>query len=248
MAKEDFKEKIEELNRIGIVRVCTDFHHAPNSHLFVKSLATNDKNWSIKLYPATNTFCDYANGNKGGDIIRFIAYIQNINNWQALKLLQEYYGLSDDQEKNKEEVKKRIQQQQEEQKRTQERHQAFYTALFGCIDDLKKQEQNYKDILENKEIQPFSDVWCYAMEQLQSLGYRLNILCSIPSNEYRRMKPDATRGISSDRLAWLIDVLSILEADGIFKATEDEIREIQAQKDFESNRKPGKNRICSILW
>lgn len=249
MAREDFREKIEELNRIGIVKVCTDFHHAPNNKLFVKSPATSDKSWSMKLYPATNTFCDFANGNKGGDIVRLVAYIQNIDNWQALKLLQEYYGLSDSLEQDREEQHRKILRQQEEQRRQQERHKAFQSALFGEIDRLKAQEGIYTALLNKGLYEPFSDAWTATLSDLQRVQYKLDILCAADQSTYRRMKPDVTRGIGSDRPEWLLDVLTILKECGAFQATQAEIREIQEQYAFEiCHRSPGKDRGCKLLW
>ncbi len=47
----------------------------------------------------------------------------------------------------------------------------------------------------------------------------------------------------------LLDVLAILAEDGAFQATQRELAEIQAQRDFELlERQPGKDRICSIPW
>lgn len=104
--REDFENLKTELNHIGIVRVCTDFYHTPNSRLFAKSPITNDKHWSLKLYPASNSFYDYSGG-AGGDIIRLIAYVRDISNWQALKLLREFYGL--DSRENDGETRQKIQ-------------------------------------------------------------------------------------------------------------------------------------------
>ena len=74
----------------GIVRVVSDFYAEPKrkgSVYFVKSPATHDKTASLALYPGSNRFTDFANGNLSGDCIAFVAYIKNINQWQALKEL-----------------------------------------------------------------------------------------------------------------------------------------------------------------
>lgn len=249
MAREDFREKIEELNRIGIIKVCNDFYHAPNSRLFVKSPATSDKSWSMKLYPATNTFCDFANGNKGGDVVRFVSYIQGVDNWQALKLLEEYYGLSDSRQHDKEEARRRIQRQQQQERKRVARQQEFKAALYGEISRLKAQEQNYKDIIEKSKIEPFSDAWAHILNELPRITYRLDILTAADMTAYRRLKPNAELGLSSDRPEWLLDVLAILAECGAFQATQAEIGEIQEQYAFEAcHRSPGKDRGCKLLW
>ncbi len=84
MARKDFREEKEELNGIGIMKVPADFYQMPDSKGFVTSLATPDKARSLKLYSASNTFCDFTNGRQGGDIINFISYIRGINNWESM--------------------------------------------------------------------------------------------------------------------------------------------------------------------
>ncbi len=124
----------------GIVRVVSDFYAEPKrkgSVFYVKSPATHDRTASLAIYPSSNRFCDFANGNLSGDCIAFVAYIKNINQWQALKELQVYYGLTDAREQEKEEARQRIQLQQEQERRKAERKQAFYAALWGEIDRLK---------------------------------------------------------------------------------------------------------------
>lgn len=247
--REDFKEKIEELNKIGIVRVCADFYQRPNSRLFVKSPATQDKHFSMRLYPATNSFCDYANGNIGGDIIRFVAYVCNIDNWKSLLLLSEFYGLSCSKERKRQEVTKEIKWQQDQERKRQTRQQEFKTALFGHIGELKQQEQNYKDILAKDACKPFCEVWCYVIEQIQSISRRLNILCASDCVTYRRMKPDIEKGFFSDRPRWLLDTLAILAEENAFQATQNELEEIKAQNVFEMcDRLPGKDRRCWVTW
>lgn len=54
--KENFLIAKDALNKIGIVRVCSDFYIAPKPkghRYFVKSPASVDKHWSMCLYPNT---------------------------------------------------------------------------------------------------------------------------------------------------------------------------------------------------
>ena len=242
MAREDFKEKIEELNAIGIVRVCTDFYHVPNSRLFVKSPITSDKNWSMKLYPKSNSFCDFANGNKSGDIIGFYSYVSGLNNWESLKQLQAFYGLKAYRQQDAEERRRKIQLQQEQERKKTERKQAFHRALFDEIGVLKEQARKYRVVLKNPEIKPFSDLWTYCMSEAQRAEYHLDVLTAADMGTYRRMKSNPDLGLSSDRPQWLLDVLDILEERGVFHATQEEITEITAQRNFELCRMPGQDR------
>lgn len=171
--REDFK--IEELNMIGIVKVCTDFYHTPNNRLFVKSPVTSDKNWSMKLYPQSNSFCDFANGNKGGDIIRLVSYVQNIDNWQALRLLKEYYGLSG--EPDRENIKERIRQQEKEQEAAKRAEAERRERWRNEVDFWKKVSKACDEVIKRSE--PLSDEWCFAVDEKQLAAHRLDCFCGL---------------------------------------------------------------------
>ena len=175
----------------GIVRVVSDFYAEPKrkgSVYFVKSPATHDKTASLALYPGSNRFTDFANGNLSGDCIAFVAYIKNINQWQALKELQAYYGLTDAREQEKEEARRRIQLQQEQERRREERRQAFYRALWAQIDDLKRWAVIYSTAIEKAVFEPFSDTWTECVNELQKTEYRLDILCAADCKAHPGMK------------------------------------------------------------
>lgn len=251
MSKEDFRLKISELNRIGIIRITTDHYMEPRrrgSNFFVKSPISTDKTASLALYPSSNRFCDFAGGNKSGDIVGLYAYIKNCNQWQALQELSAYYGLSSDRQQDKEEARKRIQQQQAAERKRAARKQAFHNALFGEIDRLKDKLGKYRLVLEKGKIEPFSDLWAYVMNEIQGAEYRLDILTAADMATYRRMKSNSNLGLSSDRPTWLLDCLAILAEVGAFEATREEIGEITAQRDFELCRVPGRDRRCCVEW
>lgn len=250
MSKEDFRLKILELNKIGIIRISTNHYMEPRrrgSIFFVKSPVSADKTESLAIFPSSNRFCDFANGNKSGDIVGFYAYLKNCNQWQALKELSDYYGLEGEQP-DKEKTRRRIQQQQVEERKRAARKQAFHNALFGEIDRLKDKLREYRLVLENGKIEPFSDLWAYVMNEIQGAEYRLDILTAADMATYRRMKPNSDLGLSSDRPAWLLDCPAILSEIGAFEATEEEIEEITAQRDYELCRVPGRDRRCEVEW
>lgn len=249
--KSDFVLAKEELSQIGIKRVAADFYQEPRrkgSCYFVKSPATHDKTASLAIYPNSNRFCDFANGNLSGDCIAFVAYVKGCNQWQALKELQTFYELTDSREADRQEAQRRIELQQLEERRKEERKQAFYRALWGEIDDLKRWAVIYSTVIEKRLFEPFSDTWAYCVNELQTTEYRLDILTGADCKTYPRMKA-YHESLPSDRYQWLLDVLAVLADCGAFEATADEIKEITIQRDFELTRQPGGAvRRCKVEW
>lgn len=235
----------------GIVRVVSDFYQTPRkkgSVFFVKSPATHDKTASLAIYPNSNRFCDFANGNHSGDIIGFISYVRGCNNWEALQTLKDFYGLADAREQEKEEIRRRLELQQEQERRKEERKQSFYRALWEQIDHLKRWAVLYSTAIERQLYEPFSDEWCYCVTELQTTEYKLDILTGADCKAYPRMKAYC-ENLPSDRYKWLLDCLAVLQEYGVFQATEEEIKEITAQRDFELTRKPGAAvRRCGVEW
>ena len=248
--KEDFEFAKQQLNQIGIVQVCRDFYIEPklkSYRYFVKSPASADKHWSLCLYP-DNRYCDFANGNHSGDIIGFVSYVRGFNNWEALQTLKDFYGLADSREQDRQEAQRRIQLQQDQERRKEERKQAFYRALWEQIDDLKRWAVIYSTAIEKELYEPFSDEWCYCLTELQKTEYKLDILTGADCKAYPRMKA-YHENLSSDRYKWLLDCLAVLRECGVFQATEEEIKEITAQRNYELIRRPrGAFRRCKVEW
>jgi hypothetical protein len=249
--KSDFVFAKEELSRIGIKRVAADFYAEPKrkgSVYFVKSPAGTDRTASLALYPNSNRFTDFSNGNYSGDCISFVAYVRGCNQWQALKELQAYYGLTDAREADRQETQRRIQLQQQEERRKEERKQSFYRALWAQIGDLKRWEHIYRTSIEKAIFEPFSELWAYCVNELQKTEYKLDILCAADCREYTRLKP-YHENLPSDRYKWLLDVLAVLAEGGAFTATPEELKEIETQAAFEVQRKPEVAvRRCKIEW
>ncbi len=245
--KEDFETVKQRLP--GILKIASDFYGQPRkrgSHYFVKSPISNDRTWSLCLYPSSNTYCDFAGGNHSGDSISLISYVKGVNNWQALQTLKDFYGL-DTREQDKQDIRRKIQRQRQQEQEKRQRQQTFKAALFDEISHLEKWANIYRIALENRLYEPLSDMWCHIMDELQRTEYRLDILCGTNQSEYRFMK--YSDRVPSDYPQWLIDALSILAECGVFQPTGEEIKEITAQRDFELTRKPGGAvRRCEIEW
>lgn len=204
-----------------------------------------EKTASIKVYPKTQSFFDFGR-NCGGDCIKLWSHVHQCDSWTALKALCSLYGISD--EPGRGNIKECIRQQKQERKKAV-RQQEFRRALYGKINRLKDWRNKYKNVLEKGEIEPFSDLWTYVIGEAQKTEYKLDILTEADMGTYRRLKPNLSLGLSSDRPAWLLGVLDILEESGVFHATESEIAEIKTQYQFEMcKRKPGTDRRCSVEW
>ncbi len=174
---ENFKGKILDLNRVGIIQVCSEFYEEPDRRGFVHSPVTKDKTRSMKLYEKTNSYYDFAGG-KGGDIISLVSYVQKIDNWQALRLLCDHYGLSGKDE-DRYDIKKRIREQEAQRQREKAKKELKKKLWVAEVDRLKEQAELYEKILDSPHVQPLSDIWCYCKNQKQLVEYRLDALCGI---------------------------------------------------------------------
>lgn len=226
-------------------QVSTHLGFKPDRAGFILSPFGEEKTASCKLYH--NSFYDFSTG-VGGDVIKFVALVLGVNNWEACQYLVQAFSLPislSGGTDRREEIERR----QRKQQRQEERKQEFKAALSGEIDGLKHWADIYRTAIKKQLFEPFSDMQVYCIGELQKAEYKLDILCATDQGAYRRMKSDVAAGLSSDRPQWLLDVLTILAEDGAFQATQNELAEIQAQRDFELlERQPGKDRICSITW
>lgn len=250
--KSDFLLAREGLSNIGILKVAADFYAMPRKKgnvFFVKSPKSADKHESMALYPGNNRFVDFANGGESGDIISFVAYVKGCNQWEALGELRDFYGLTNAREQDQEETQRRILLQQREERQRAERKAAFRAALSGQIADLRRWEYIYRAAIEKGAYEPFSPMWAYCIHELMEAEYKLDILCAVDCREYPRLKA-YSENLPSDRFQWLLDVLSLLAECGAFQAMGEELKEIQAQADYEARRVPGaaEGRRCKIEW
>lgn len=233
MAKIDFLETINELNEngIGILQVSRDLYISPvkrGTVWFAKSPVSTDRTWSLALKPETNSFTDFANCNTGGDIIRFVAYVRDVNNWQALEMLRDFYGLSSSQGRSREDIRRRIYLEQQEKQRQEIRRKEFREALIDAIERLRGMEFNYKRLFQKAAACGDDVAISWLIGELGSVAEKLNTLCAV-STRYRRLKENAGDNLPSDYPAWLLDSLRVLAKEGVFEPTEEELRKIRLQ-------------------
>ncbi len=248
MSRENFTVAKRYLEQIGILQISKDFYMIPRKagvNYVVKSPTSEDKHWSCILYPQTNSFVDFSNAGYGGDIIRFVSYVRGLDNWRSLQLLRDFYELPIGEKGTREDIRRKIQLQKQEEERKEARRQEFFSALLSCIYDLKKQENKLKSVLDSLELS--GDDWITIRSWLSEVTWKLDTLC-VASCRYRRLKSNAFLGLPSDRPKWLLDALDILREEGVFEATDEELKEIQVQKEFETQREPGRDRRCRVEW
>ncbi len=248
MARIDFLEVINELNENGIdiLQVSRDLYVSPvkrGTTWFVKSPASSDKTWSLALKPETNSFTDFANCNTGGDIIRFVAYVRETNNWQALGMLRDFYGLSSRQERSREDIRRRIYLEQQEKQKQEIRKRELKTVLVDAIECLKGMEFSYRKLFQDAESCGDDAATSWLIGELGNVAEKLNTLCAV-STRYRRLKENAGKDLPSDYPAWLLDSLRVLTKECMFEPTEEELRKFQLQ----ATQKPGADWGCVIGW
>lgn len=239
----DVFKKIKE--SLTMTQIARHLGYEPNRAGFIKSPFQGEKTASCKLY--RNSYYDFSTSS-GGDLIKFTALVLGVNNWESCKYLIQAFSLPivlSGGTDHRDEIERR----QREKKRQEERKQEFMTALLSEIDSLKRWADICRTVVEKRLCEPFSEMESYCINELQRAEYKLDILCATDQGAYRRMKQDVAAGLSSDHPQWLLNTLAVLAESGVFQATQSELAEIQAQRNFELlERQPGKDRICSIRW
>lgn len=93
---------IEEIKRrINIIDLVNDFGLKIYRNNFIKSIYKEEKKPSMKLYPNTNSYCDYSTGTSG-DVIKLFMDYERIDFKEAIERLKEKAGIRE----NKIEVNK----------------------------------------------------------------------------------------------------------------------------------------------
>lgn len=164
-------KKIKE--SLTMTQVARHLGFEPNRTGFIKSPFQDERTASCKLY--RDSFYDFST-NTGGDLIRFTASVLGLNNWQAACYLVEAFALPysvSDAKDNREQINNR----EQERKRQQEKEERFKAAWLQEVDRLKRWEYIFTLVIEKQVFPPLSDLWSYAVKELQKVSYRLDVLC-----------------------------------------------------------------------
>lgn len=89
------KYNVESIKEIPIQEVLEDFYgitcQSKGNHLWCA--IRNEKTPSCRIYPDTNTWCDFGDGNRGGNVITLVQHLDHIEWKDAVKKLGGYYSI-----------------------------------------------------------------------------------------------------------------------------------------------------------
>ena len=202
---------LEVRNKVRIEDVAAALLGKPSPGGFYRF--PGEKSASIKIYPKTNSFCDYGRY-CGGDCVALFAHIKGVSQWQALQEIKRLYDLENEPDRatstrqTRSDIAKFAMQQRQQQEEAA-RQQAFRKALNAEVASLRIRLTLYTEALERRENQPFSNVWCLLVKARQTVEYKLDILCAAAQSSYRKLKRD-----SADYKEWRADCEAILREAG----------------------------------
>lgn len=133
-----------------------------------------EKTASIKIYPKTQSFFDYGRAT-GGDCVKLWSHVHQCDSWTALKQIRALYGIENVQDK--ENIKQRIRQQErarEAAKRAEAERREHWRSE---VNFWKKISEACEGIIGRSK--PFSDAWCFAVNERQVAEHKLDCLCGL---------------------------------------------------------------------
>lgn len=134
-----------------------------------------ERTGSIKLYPASNTFYDFGRG-CGGDSVKLWSHIKGCDSWMALREIKEVFGLDTP---DKQYSRDLIRQQEQARKQQIETEKKAKRRWVRQIEELKAECSLYQAILDSGHCEPYSWLWCTAVNGLTSASGKADMLCGI---------------------------------------------------------------------
>lgn len=135
-----------------------------------------EKTASIKVYPETGSFFDFGRY-VGGDCIRLWNHVCQVDAWTAAQSIAAVWGL------NLEQAGKitagEIKQYQQAKMEARQVRKQVWRRWRNEVDLLQMREKFYADLLQSPHVKPFSEPWCWAINDLQIVRYKLDVLCGI---------------------------------------------------------------------
>lgn len=119
-----------------------------------------------------------------GDCIKFVALTQNLDNWQAAKMMVEAFNLPVDM-KNTHLTKKKVHELKQQREADQKRKAVDQKKWVAEMDSLKTVIATCEDVLTNPHIEPMSDLWCSAVEQRNKSIIRANEMVGVETTPGR---------------------------------------------------------------
>lgn len=146
-----------------------------NRAQFIHSPFREERTPLCKLY--RSSYYDFGAA-CGGDLIQFTAAVLGVNNWEACQYLIEAFSLpislSASTDKHEE-----IERRKKERQRQQAREQRFNDARLKMIDDLHLERKLCTMALDREVFTPFSEERACTVVKLQTVEYKLDILCGL---------------------------------------------------------------------
>lgn len=182
-------------NMLRMPEVARFLGFEPNRSGFIKSPFSQEKTASCKLYSGQGKgFCDFSTGTSG-DCIKFVSLTQNLDNWQAAKMMVEAFSLPIDM-KSIHLTRKRVQQLKQQREADQKRKAVDQKKWIAEMDSLKTVIATCEDVLTNPHIEPMSDLWCSAVEQRNKSIIRANEMVGIETTPEDLKLPRRERKVS----------------------------------------------------
>lgn len=132
-----------------------------------------EKTGSVHIYPATQSFYDFGRA-CGGDCIKLWSHIKGCDSWQALREIQECFGLN---APDKQHSRAMIEQQEQARQRQLEAQKQAKRRWVREVDALKTEASFYWAILESEHCRPLSWLWCTCQNRLTIVQIQLDLLC-----------------------------------------------------------------------
>lgn len=150
----------------------------PNRAGFIKSPFKSEKTASCRLYDKPGAgFYDFSTGTSG-DCIKFVALTQNLDNWQAAKMMVEAFNLPVDM-KNTHLTRKKVQELEQHREQKIRAKKVEKNRWVNRVDELKVKIEMYENLLKSEHIPVFSSVWCWCVDLRMKSIVELNEICGL---------------------------------------------------------------------
>lgn len=152
--------------------------YEPNRSGFIKSPFSQEKTASCKLYDGLGKgFYDFSTGTSG-DCVKFVSLTQNLDNWQATKMMIEAFNLPIDME-NTHLTKQKVQQLKRDREQKETAKKVEKSRWVNRVDELKAKIEMYENLLKSEHIPVFSSVWCWCVDLRMKSIVELNEMCGL---------------------------------------------------------------------
>ena len=130
---------------------------------------------SIRIYPATQSFCDFGRG-VGGDAIRLWSHVKGCDSWRSLQEIKTTFGLSVPDRINSRDAIRTAEQIRKQQVKAEKEAKRQWVRQ---VDRLKAEVDLLSGILSSGHCEPLSWLWCTCKNRLTTANIQLDLLCGV---------------------------------------------------------------------